>query len=54
MQHMSYTKGPSMSFASELRNFDKLFDSNRTTSNAEVLDCSYRHWKGLIQAATRM
>jgi hypothetical protein len=38
MQRMGCTKGPSESFVSELEAFDKLFDGNRTASNAEALD----------------
>jgi hypothetical protein len=38
MQRMGYTKGPSEPFTSELEAFDKLFDDNRTTSNAKTLD----------------
>jgi hypothetical protein len=38
MQHMGYTKGPSAPSASELETFDRLFDGNLTTSEAEALD----------------
>ena len=35
---MGYTKGPSVSSASELEAFDKIFDGNLTASNVEALD----------------
>jgi hypothetical protein len=35
---MGYTKGPSVPSASELETFDKLFDDNLSTSNAEAMD----------------
>jgi hypothetical protein len=38
---MGYTKGLSAPSASELENFDKLFDSNLTTSNAEASDALF-------------
>jgi hypothetical protein len=41
MQHMGYTKGLSVLSASELEAFDKLFDGNLTTSNAEALEALF-------------
>jgi hypothetical protein len=41
MQRMACTKGPSESFASELETFDKLFDGNRTATNAEAPDALF-------------
>ena len=41
MQRMGYTKGPSAPSASELETFDKLFDGNLTTSEAEALDALF-------------
>ena len=38
MQHMGYTKGPSVPSALELKTFDRLFDDNLTVSKAEALD----------------
>ena len=41
MQRMGYTKGRTTPFVSELEAFDKLFDGNLTTSNAEALDALF-------------
>jgi hypothetical protein len=38
MQRMGYTEGLSVPSALELKTFDRLFDGNRTASEAEALD----------------
>jgi hypothetical protein len=38
MQRIGYTKGPS---ASELKDYDKIFDGNLTASNIEALDALF-------------
>lgn len=35
---MGYTKGPSMPSASELKDFEKVFNDNLTASNFQALD----------------